>query len=491
MNPAPAASSAGLRHLGDLPGPPGVPFFGNALQVRRERVHLAAEQWAREYGAIFRFRLGARRILAVADPEIIASILRDRPEGFARTARLVQTARDLGFSGLFTSNGEAWRRQRPMVLGGLDPTHIREFFPTLIKVTQRFLRRWQQAAASGVAIDVQADLMRYTVDVTAGLAFGTDINTLESGGDVIQTHLDTVFPALFQRLFATVPYWKFVKLPADRKLDQHLAALSQVVAHFIDLARLRLRERPILRERPDNLIEAMVAARDRAGSGVTDEDVAGNVLTLLLAGEDTTANTLAWALWLLHRHPNAARQASEEADAILGTASVPGDSEQLGRLEYIEACAHETMRLKPVAPIIMVQAARPARISDVAVPAGTLVMCLMRPAGVDSRNFVDPQAFLPERWLSGAGPGRAASAARRIAMPFGAGPRLCPGRYLALAEMKMVLAMLLRNFEIAQITAAGGGEPRERLSLTMSPVGLAMRLRLRPPLTEISISKVP
>jgi len=405
----------------------------------------------------------------------VAGILRDRPDGFQRTERLSETARELGFGGLFSSNGDAWRRQRPMVLAGLDPTHIKAFFPTLAKVTARFERRWRRAALSGEAIDLQADLMRYTVDVTAGLAFGTDMNTIESDEEVIQRHLDKMLPALFRRVMAPLPYWRFFTLPRDREIGRHLEALRRAVDGFIADARSRLDAQPGLREQPTNLIEAMVAARDAPGSALTDQDVSGNVLTMLLAGEDTTANTLAWTIRELHRHPEAARRAAAEADAVLGEAHVAPRHEDLGRLDFIEACAHETMRLKPVAPINIQQAVHDTSAGGVALPAGALVMCLMRPAAVDERHFAQAAAFRPERWLEGL----SASSSKRVAMPFGAGPRICPGRYLALAEMKMLLAMVLRTFEIESVAPADGGEVRERLALAMSPVGLRLRLRLR------------
>ena len=118
-----------VRRIRDLPGPRGLPLLGNALQIQRERLHRTAEQWAREYGEVFRFRIGAREFVVVSNPEMVATMLRDRPDGFQRTDRLNAAARELGFSGLFSANGEDWKRQRPMVLRGLDPTHIKAFHP--------------------------------------------------------------------------------------------------------------------------------------------------------------------------------------------------------------------------------------------------------------------------------------------------------------------------------------------------------------------------
>ena len=108
-------------------------------------------------------------------------------------------------------------------------------------------------------------------------------------------------------------------------------------------------------------------------------------------------------------------------------------------------------------------------------------MLLMRPAATDERYFPSPQAFDPARWLADEAPSRAASSAKRVAMPFGAGPRLCPGRYLAVQEIKMVIAMLLGGFDIERVSTPDGGEPREHLSFTMAPSGLRMRLHPRSP----------
>jgi cytochrome P450 len=459
-----------LRRIEDLPGPRGWPILGNALDLDTARLHLTVERWAREHGEYFRFRIGGRQFVVLANPETIAAVLRDRPDGFNRTPRLSAIARDLGFGGLLSVNGDVWRRQRPMVMASFDPGHIKSYFPTLARVTERFARRWQRAADAGEAIDLQADLMRYTVDVTAGLAFGVDMNTLESRDEVIQTHLDKVLPALFRRLMSPLPYWRWLRFPGEGKLAAHLEALQQSVNGFIAEARLRMTESPELREHPSNLIEAMIAARDNPDSGLTDSDVAGNVLTMLLAGEDTTANTLAWMIYLFDRHRDAQQRAAAEVRGMAGT------YEELSRLPYLEACANETMRLRPVAPINTVEAARDTVVAGIHIPKGTLLMCLMRPGGVDERRFPDAAAFKPERWLSG----ESTTSAKRVSMPFGAGPRLCPGRYLAMLEIKAVAAMLLRRFEIEAVITPNGGDAEERLALTMAPVGLRLRLHARP-----------
>ncbi|CAN5843519.1 hypothetical protein BH11PSE8_BH11PSE8_09430 [soil metagenome] len=479
MSVAPGTASVPrLREIADLPGPRGWPVLGNMPQMKVERVHQDVERWAAEYGPLFRMRLGPTTMLVVADHELLGAVLRDRPEGFQRSPRSLQVAREMGLPGpgLFAAEGDVWRNQRRMVMASLAPQHVKSYFPSLVKVTQRLRGRWAKAADSGAWIELQSDLMRYTVDAVAGLAFGTDINTLESDEDVIQRHLDKIFPALFTRSFKMIPTWRFIKRPSDRALDRSVAEIRQAITAFIAQARERLQDDPQRRERPPNLLEAMLVGADQPGSGLGDADVAGNVLTMLLAGEDTTANTLAWMIHLLHRHPPALRRAQDEVrDAlgdVTGDAAMPPTLEQLDSFEYLDACAQETMRLKPVAPFMPMMALRESRIGDVRVPKGAMVWGVMRHDSVSEAHFPNALNFEPERWMGDR------AAPQRVSMPFGAGARVCPGRYLALLEIKMAMVMLLAHFEIVEVQASGAGAAlaTERMAFSMGPVGLRMKL---------------
>jgi cytochrome P450 len=139
------------------------------------------------------------------------------------------------------------------------------------------------------------------------------------------------------------------------------------------------------------------------------------------------------------------------------------------------------MRLKPVAPLLVVQALADTTLADVQVPMGMVVTAVMRRDSVSDEHVPRAAAFEPERWLAAGEGGAAALAgsARRTSMPFGAGPRICPGRYLALLEMKMAMATLLGRFELDSVDTPDGQIAKEKLAFAMAPVGLAMRLRAR------------
>jgi cytochrome P450 len=466
---------AALREIDDLPGPRGLPLIGNMLQIDKPHIHQQLEGWARRYGPFFRFRLGRQRLLVIGDHAAMGVVLRDRPDGFRRTKRFRDVAADIGLAaGVFGAEGEAWRRQRRMVMAGFDPRHLRAYFPSLVKVSRRLEARWHKAAAASTPIDLQADLMRFTVDAISGLAFGADVNTLESDDDIIQRHLDKIFPAMFRRLLSPLPLHRWWKTAADRQLDHSVSEVNAAIDGFVAAARARLAAEPERRALPRNLLEAMIVAADDPGSGITDSEVSGNVMTMLLAGEDTTANTLAWAIWLLHTHPECMKRARAEIDERAGPAEA-WTPERFASLQYLEACANETMRLKPVAPVLVVQALRDTRISDIRVPKGTIVFGALRSDPLRDEYFANADRFEPERWLH-AEPGREAGSANRVSMPFGAGPRVCPGRQLAMLEMKIALATLIGAFNIERVATADGKDPDERMSFTMTPTGLTMRL---------------
>ena len=461
-----------LRQLSDLPAPRGLPLLGNSLQIQPDRLHQQLEDWSRALGDYYRIRLGGKTMLVIADHRVLAQLLRERPEKFSRTEKLAETWRDMGLPvGLFGADGEVWQRQRRMVMAGFDPAHVKDYFPALCKVTSNLEARWKKSCGSD--IDLQADLMRFTVDAITGLAFGTEVNTLGSGEDIIQRQLDKLFPAVFKRNLRFFRYWRYLRLPADRELDRSVILIKAAIQTFIAKARLRIAQQPVLREHPANLLEAMINAADQGQSGLTDDDVAGNVLTMLLAGEDTTANSLAWLLSLLWDHPLVLSRLQEEVDRQFGH-DTPYSIEQLNTLDYMDACINESMRLKPVAPFLPLQANHDTVIADIAIPAGTVIFGLFRANSVDDRFIPAAASFDPERWLSQ--PGQGINSIKRIAMPFGAGPRICPGRYLALLEMKIALTMLLTRFRIEAISTPDGQPARELMSFTMAPVGLRMRL---------------
>ena len=469
-------TDAALRPFRDLPGPRGLPVLGNLHQFRFDRLHLKLEAWAEQYGPMFAIRIGPHRIAVISDRSAIQQVLLQRPEGFRRTVMLESVAAEMRLKGVFAAEGEDWRRQRRIVTSALNRAKLNDFFPRLAVTVERLRKRWERAADRDEPVDLCHDLMRFTVDVTVQLAFGVDANTLETPGPVIQRHLDKVFPVLHRRVNAPFAWWRLVRLPSDRALDRALDALEQEVGTMVRETRRRMEAEPQRHDAPTNFLEAILAAVETGEAGFTDAEIFANAGTLLLAGEDTTANTMAWTVHYFIEHPGHFERARREVDALVAPEPAIGDLEQTSKLAFLDAFCNEVMRLKPVAPLLVFEPVDDAEMLGCHVPKGTPLMLLARRMATRDENFADGARFDPDRWLTPAAE-RSCAHDRRAFVPFGSGPRLCPGRSLAMLQIRTVLAMLCRNFEPEPVR--GGNDVEEHLAFTMMPANLSVRLRRR------------
>jgi cytochrome P450 len=462
------------RHIADLPGPKARPLFGNVGEIRAQPFHHVLESWAREYGPLYRFRIMRKQMLATSDRDLIAALLRDRPDMMRRSSRTAEMLNEIGTRGLFTAEGEDWRRQRKLVMRALTPEVIHNFFPTLAAMTDRLRLRWEAAIAAGKPVDLLRDLKAYTLDVTIGLAMGQDINTLELEEHPLQRDIEFLFKLVAKRLTSPFTYWRVavLKRAQDHEATAAAARIQQAIVGFIAEARKRIAENPALRLKPSNMLEALIVARDEPNSGFTDEEVVGNAITMVFAGEDTTSNTAAWLLEFLADHPQAAARMAEESQQVLGERAVLDDYHLLDKLKYIDAATREAMRLKPVAPFMAAEPTQDVVLGDLAVPEGTVIFLLLRHASEREGELAQPERFMPERWLEGA-IGQGDDPGRKL-FPFGGGPRFCPGRYLAMAEIKMAMSMLVRNFALERVP--GAPSARECFTFTMTPDALPVRL---------------
>lgn len=467
---AAAAPSPAPRRWRDLPHPPGWPLLGQLPGFDPTRTHLILERWGRELGTPYRFSMGpGYDALVITDPEVVQQISRQRPEAFTRGGRVRPVMAEMGFDGVFSAEGDAWRTQRKLVMGSLNASHLKGWLPALNSITGRLARRWSLAAARGQALEMVDELKRYTVDVTSTLAFGRDPRTLDlagGGADPVQQHLELIFPAVMKRSMTPFSYWHWLKLPSDRRLDRAIEAVHGYALRCMEAARAELPGADPAA--PRHALESMLL--NQAALGLSDGDIVANVVTLLLGGEDTTAHGLCWTLFYLAQEPALQQGLAEHAHALLGDAASPAGPAGLAALDRFEHLALEAMRLRPVVPFNVFEPVADAVVGGVSVKARTKVFTLARPAMLDPALFPDPHRYLPERWAKEV-------AGTRAYLPFGAGARVCPGRALATAEMRLVLAMLLRRFRIE--LACDPADIEEVNAMTMLPSRMPVRLAAR------------
>ena len=496
-----------------LPTPRGLPVLGQLLDLSKPDIYRVLEDWAPEHGPMFTVRMPGREVLVIADGELARQVIRARPTKFARYRVMRDVIEEIGVKGVFTAEGEAWRRQRRLVMAGFNSRALLASFDRVADITLRL--RDHLRAKNGEPVDVVGDLMRYAIDVTGVVALGRDFDTIRRGPDVLRNHLQIVFPSVARRMAFPLPYWRYgIKLAEDRRLEESIRAVSEIVFDLIREARARLDAGDI--DTPRNMIEALLLARDdddasshREGSSptgqspagppsefersalaasagprgrskqlaggklLTDHEVYSNVLSILLAGEDTTANTAAWMLHYAARLPRVAHRLRQEAEAAF-EGEVLTSHDGARKMPYTAAVAYEAGRLRPVGAVLFLEALEGAEVGGVFVPARTPVFVLSRYIMTDARNFGRPDEFLPERWLDDERPADLAHASK-LDFSFGGGPRICPGRPLALLETAMVASMVAKGFDLEPATAEVG----ERIGFTLGPRNLKLRFHPR------------
>jgi cytochrome P450 len=469
--------AAGVHTAGQppttLPGPRGWPLVGHLFQLTVTQLPTILEQWADTYGPVYTFRLGRKPVVVLAAPDLIQAVLRQRPETFRRMDTIARVLEDMGGNGLFAAEGTAWRRQRRVVMPAVSLPQVRQFFPILTAVTAGLKTRWDRAACTGEVVDMPADLMRYTVDVITRVTFGDDL-TPELAG--LPQHLGQILALINRRIMAPWPAWQLLTRPADRAVERAIAALRTALATALAQCRARGAPAPTGATPPTTLVEALLAARDEAGTALSEDEILGNVFTLVVAGTETTANTLAWMMHFLTDYPAVQCTLQQEADAVLGEARLLPEFQAHERLRYIEAVAHETLRLKSVAPVLSMEPLQAVEVGGLHLPAGTAVFLLTRYGGLHEPAFTNADHFQPERWLT-APPEPRTGHTPQAFMPFGGGPRVCPGRHLALLEIKTVMAMLGRNFTLT--TPVGTPPVGEHFAFTLKPTHLRLQIRHR------------
>lgn len=472
------AAPTHARTIADLPGPKGHPYVGNALQLSGRQMHRQLTAWVRQFGPMFRLTVFGNPIVIIADGATANSVLRERPDGFRRSGGLKTIMNELHIGGVFTAEGDAWRKQRKLVMSGLNVEVIRNFFPTMVAMTERMLDRWKAMLAQGRPVDLRRDLKAMALDTIVGLAMGHDIDAVNHDGNPLQRDIDNMFQRLGQRTTASFPYWRHVRLPVDRAAERSSADIERSVLEFIRNTRARMEQQRHLQKKPANMLEAMIAASDDPESGFTDGELVENAVLSVIGGEDTTANSIAWMIHLLAQNPAAAAALTAEVDGVLGEGTLIREWEQMKQFTYLEAAHSETQRLRAVAPYIGLTSNADCVVADTFIPKNTAVIVATAGEGLDETRFPDNERFQPERWVLDGRPEREHDPSRKL-YPFGSGPRLCPGRFLALTEIKMVVSMIMRNFELE--LDAGAPPPKELLNFFMAPSSVPVRLRLRVP----------
>jgi cytochrome P450 len=387
------------------------------------------------------------------DPAAIKQVLVDNVANYPKTALERRFFAAVFGDGLLSTDGETWRAHRRIMAPSFDPRSVAAYAPTMAAASERFGARWD-ALPPGAEVDMAAEMTALTLEIIAQTMFSTSSARL--AGLINETVQNAVAATNFSVL-DVAPIIGGARLKArDARMRAIFAELDSALDRLID-------EREMNAEgAPADLLSRLLAAKDaETGARMSAREVRDQVVTIFLAGHETTAATMTWVWYLLARNPAEAARLHAELDSVL--AGRTPTAEDVQRLPYTRMVIEEAMRLYPAAPGVSDRQAQAAdTLGGVRVPKGALVFIN---SWVLHRNPIwwpDPERFDPGRFL----PEHAKDRPRHAYMPFGAGPRVCIGAALAMTEAMLILAVLAQRFRPTLVSDA--------------PVRLQQRVTLRP-----------
>lgn len=439
-------------------GPKGLPISGNVLAFRRDTLKFIRDA-AKEYGDVVHFRFGPKRhVYMLNNPDMIKEVLVTKQAHF-RKAKGLQVARAVVGDGILTSEGKKHIRQRRLMQPAFHRDRIAGYGDAMVRQGVELMEDWKD----GEVRDIHQDMMKVTLAIITETMFG---KTIKEGADKIGHAIDVGLKYVSTKATSFIDIPLSVPTRSNRDFVESSEVLDKTIYGLIE-------ERRKSTDSHTDLLAMLLAARDEDdGQGMTDEQVRDEVMTIFVAGHETTANTMSWIFYLLATHPEVEQKLHDELNSVLGgrlptVADIPN-------LTYVNLIISETLRLYPAAWTINREVAEPVEIGGHTYEPGDTLMMSQYVMHRQEKYFEDPDEFRPERF--------AGDLLKRIPayayFPFGGGPRICIGNNFALMEAALLLATIAQRYRLRL------AEPDQKVELepvvTLRPKnGLPMRLEKR------------
>lgn len=406
-------------------GPKGRPIVGVLPQIRRRPLQFMAES-ARTYGDAVQVKIAHLQACLLSHPSFVEEVLVTQNRRFIKPQLLKEASEVLG-NGLLTSDGEFWLRQRRLAQPAFHRDRIANYAQLMSIFSDQMTDNWH----NGQSMDIHEEMMSLTLQIVARALFGADVSDKT---ETVGRALDSALQRFTERMSLMRLLDRF-PLPRNIRFRQRQRELDGIIYSMIDAGRKSKTE-------SDDLLSMLLHAQDDDGSQMTDQQLHDEVITLFLAGHETTAISLSWTWMLLAQYPEAEAQLHEELDRVLGER--PPTIADLPNLRWTEMVVKESMRLYPPAWRVGREAVEDCIIGGYHIPKGMQVVASQWVIHRDPRWYQHPDKFLPERWDS--------DLARQLPkfayFPFGGGPRRCIGDEFAKMEATLILASIARRFKL-------------------------------------------
>lgn len=430
-------------------GPREIPLLGSILDLRRDPPRFFANL-ASTYGDVTRFTVFGREALLFAEPELIKEVLINQPKNF-RKSRGLQLAKALLGDGLLTSEGDLHKRQRKLASPAFAKNRMARYGAEMVRIARAHAATY----APNERVDANQQMMRLTLAIVNKTLFDADVT-----GDApkVAAALEVILNNMDRLLNPFTEIMNMLPLPSTLRLREATEALNTIVYRIIADRRANPGDR-------GDLLSIFLEARDEESGGakMTDKQIRDECLTLFIAGHETTANALAWTLYLLAKNPEWTQKARAELQEVTG--GLPVAAEHFPRLKILYNIFAEALRLYPPAWTISREATVDTEAGGYKIAAGTTVVMSQWVMHRHPKYWPQPEKFDPDRFL----PERETERPRFAYFPFGGGPRQCIGDQFAWMEGVLILAVLLEKF--SPELATPGYEADIHPMITLRPRG--------------------
>ncbi|MFQ5961726.1 MAG: cytochrome P450 [Candidatus Methylomirabilales bacterium] len=442
------------------PGPRGYPLLGLLHKAWQDPPRFFLDV-ALRYGEVVRLRMGVHRAYLLSHPEHIKHVLQDNFLNYVKSPPRIEKIKPLFGEGLTTSEGDAWRRQRHLIQPAFHRERIAGFTAVITDATTAMVEHWRTSAAK--PLDIAAEMLQLTRGITLKALFSTD---LKDEAAAVDRALTIVLEHINRTAWALINLPERLRTPRTRRFQHALTVLDTFVYRMID-------ERRYTEKGTDDVLAMLLSARDEeTGEGMSDRQLRDEVMTMFVAGHQTTSNVLAWTWYLLSKNPEVQRRLQAELVRVLGSRTPT--YQDVPQLTYTRMVIEEAMRLYPPTWITARRPVEADTIGGYHIPANAVVLLSPYVTHHHPAFWENPEGFDPDRFTAE----QVAERPRYAYFPFGGGPRVCVGRSLALVEAQLIIATVAQQYRLDLVP----GYPVEpQAMMTLHPRhGVLMTLHKQP-----------
>lgn len=380
-----------------------------------------------QFGNFFAIWIGDQPIYIVTNPALVHEILVERAKEFHKADLIRDAVGAFAGNGLFLNEGESWRRQRKLSQPAFHHQRIAAYGATMVQQTLDLLNGWQ----AGESRDIAEEMTKLTLGIVNKTLFNVDVR---AQADHIGALMTTILTRANDRINNYNPVWARL---FKAKEQREAAAIQELFAIIEGI----IAEHRRTGADTGDLLSMLLAARDEEGNPMSAQQLRDEVITLFIAGHETTANAVAWAFYLVARHPEVEAKLLQELAPLNGQAPTMAD---LAQMPYSEQVIKETMRLYPPAGGVTRQPIQDIMLGGYPVAKGCTIAISTYAMHRDPKLYPDPERFDPDRFT----PEKEANLPRMAYLPFGGGPRICIGNSFAMLEARLILLTVLQQFTL-------------------------------------------